>query len=99
MTRTQIEALRAAVEARQNIGGTHWHGCETDPMHRDCAIRRLLDAWDTRDAAHQEVARLREVLSNLLDKQNDAPLERHRASWQAAVDAGYAALATSEPQG
>ena len=76
MTRTQIEALRAAVEARGDSGRTHWHGCEIDPMHRDCAVRRLLDAWDT---AHQEIARLR-------DQESKAWAENRRASDQ-AIDA------------
>jgi len=52
-----------------------------------------------RDAAHQEIARLRDALEKLLDEQNDAPLERRRVQWQAAVDAGRAALSTPEHQG
>jgi len=61
---------------------------------------RRIDALRAeRDTARQEIARLRMALETLLDEQNDAPLERRRVQWQAAVDAGRAALSTPEHQG
>jgi len=37
-------------------------------------------------------AKLREALQDLLDEQNDAPIERHRKRWQASCDNARALL-------
>lgn len=47
----------------------------------------------------KEIARLRDALRDLLDEQNGPPLERHRETWQRAVDRGYALLSSDTKQG
>ena len=52
-------------------------------------IARWMKAWqaehDDNAALRAENAQLRAALQNLLDEQNDAPLERHRVQWEAAM--------------
>jgi len=47
-------------------------------------------------AEREKVRELRECLSNLVDEQNGAPLERRREQWQATMDEARAALAATE---
>lgn len=59
--------------------------------------RQARTAWEREHTQlRAENARLREALEGLLDEQNDAPLERRRVQWEAAVDAGRAALVALE---
>ena len=46
----------------------------------------------------KEKAELLDALSELYDNQNDAPLERHRARWAAAMEKARLAIEKAEKQ-
>ena len=67
-------------------------------LERELAIE-LERATHYRDEWQKERAKaraLRDALQNLLDEQNDAPLETRRSHWQMAMDEAGLALAVTE---
>ena len=51
-----------------------------------------------RGQLEKEKAELLDALSELYDNQNDAPLERHRARWAAAMEKARLAIEKAEKQ-
>lgn len=102
---TQPEPLRLAESISQMDTFTeHQRG---EILKAAEKLRRLYEAHDWQykvagerlrrieklEALNQE---LLEALQNLYDEQNDAPLERHRVWWEAAMEKARAAIARAE---
>lgn len=79
----------------------------SDTPRTDAAHLPFTRKWWTTDeqAVHADFARqlerennaMRKALQYLYDEQNDAPLEKHRATWEAAMKQAADALKESQP--
>lgn len=89
ITQAALDAFRARVAFR---GST-----ESDLVEGVTDLVATMARLERAHAAEREKVRaLRSALQNLVDEQNDAPLERRREEWQEAMDEACAALAATE---